>query len=103
MCPLFSIVDWITAVAIYIGARINFSLLMAFPFSLLIRWWLREYADFVQFGKECGNAIDRQRKYGRLADLGPASFYTLPGMPSPGHRRGAWPVHDGPFNYVCLV
>ncbi|KAL2864098.1 cytochrome P450 monooxygenase helB2 [Aspergillus lucknowensis] len=47
-----AIVDWISATAIYIGVSINFRLLLAFPFSRLIRRWLREYADFVQFGKE---------------------------------------------------
>lgn len=47
-----TIVDWISATAVYIGVRINFNLLMVFPFSLLIKRWLKMYRDFVQYGKE---------------------------------------------------
>ncbi|KAH2981476.1 Cytochrome P450 monooxygenase helB2 [Aspergillus fumigatus] len=46
-----AIVEWIMATAVYIGVRINFRLLMVFPFSRLVRRWTRAYAEFVQFSK----------------------------------------------------
>ncbi|KAG5984546.1 hypothetical protein E4U55_004329 [Claviceps digitariae] len=47
-----TIVDWITATAVYVGISINFMSLLRFPLSLLVRRWLCKYDDFVEYARE---------------------------------------------------
>lgn len=46
------IVDWISATAVYVGVSINFKALLIFPFSILIRSWLKQYREFVEYGEQ---------------------------------------------------
>lgn len=47
-----TVMDWVAATAVYVAVRINFNFLMKIPFSLLIRRWIKQHNDFVQYGKE---------------------------------------------------
>lgn len=47
-----SIVDWISATAVFIGVSMNFKWLLNFPFSLLLRPWLEKYHEFVNYGEQ---------------------------------------------------
>ncbi|KAI0391962.1 cytochrome P450 [Xylariaceae sp. FL0594] len=47
-----SIVDWISATAVFIGVSMNFKWLLNFPFSIILRPWLEKYREFVKYGEE---------------------------------------------------
>jgi helvolic acid biosynthesis cytochrome P450 monooxygenase len=47
-----SIVDWISATAVFIGVSMNFKWLLNFPFSLFLRPWLKKYREFVNYGQQ---------------------------------------------------
>ncbi|KAF2835328.1 putative cytochrome P450 monooxygenase [Patellaria atrata CBS 101060] len=47
-----TVVDWIAATAVYVGVRIHFNLLLVFPFSMLIRRWIRLYDEFVRYSRD---------------------------------------------------
>jgi helvolic acid biosynthesis cytochrome P450 monooxygenase len=54
-----SILDWISATAVYIGVSINFKSLTTFPFSILIRSSLNKYRGFVEYGEQ---SVDQRKK-----------------------------------------